>query len=898
MRIGWKPLVWGLFIVLLLSMLLGALLVRYYWHEVLQQNHIESLEWQGLGLSFSGIAVRELSLNQTQPTRDIALKARELALSWQWPGRGNGWLPQLTTLKTGYLELDWQVKPGPWPSAEPQKQSQWPPELPTWLPSEVGITQFKATLPCETGRCPLAGSLSITTSSPASVPGSIVLLPALATFNERLPIKANVNLNHEGHQVDVSATLDSSLGDDLRLSAQLAIDGTQYLTAETGYSHQNETGLVFWNGAVEMPDLPETDWLIAWLQTWYRIPAEQWPEHPETGLLNARWRLQGPGDRSFLTQVTGSVEVSALIPKPWPAPALGMLSGNIEVAVNAEGGIWTPGTLQADLELSHPGAWVKNIPELMQPESLSLSVRPGKAITPEFAQAKKGDEQAFLPLNIELNSHGGANVAINSHLAVATRAPWRAQLGHTQLTATLPELEVAGWQLTRPRARVTLTGYLDRSNAALEFGKGTVFEVDKLDPAGGAAAAANDLQLKGLVIRLAQTTLKADYRADQGELDNFSLSGPLALMAEQIKHPQLHPLSWEFNGKVNSSLSRAKVVGLLKAQTGTAANLDLNVPYQGPLQLEGQMRVSGTNEAEALSGIFTAWPPLLEVSGGTVSADVTYEQPHNGAMHLAAKLAFSDWSGTYDRTAWSRMNGVAEFVLENDRIEVATPELTIGELNPGLPVGPVHLAGEYKATVAQPAAGTLILKRADTDALAGWVAVQPGRWDLAEAPVTIPVELHQLSLAQLLQLYPAEGVYGTGVLSGTLPVLFDPANGIRVENGHLGALKPGGRLQLTAERLKLLASQNEAMKLVAQALEDFRYTVLDSGIDYDEDGTLLLKLQLKGNSPEVGKGQPIVLNINLEENIPALLTSLQLSGKVSDAVSERVKELLRKRESE
>ena len=180
----------------------------------------------------------------------------------------------------------------------------------------------------------------------------------------------------------------------------------------------------------------------------------------------------------------------------------------------------------------------------------------------------------------------------------------------------------------------------------------------------------------------------------------------------------------------------------------------------------------------------------------------------------------------------------------------------------------------------------------------GEVQIQPGSWDLAQSPVTIPVELSQLSLAHLLQLYPTEGLAGTGILSGTVPVLFDPATGIRVEGGRIDALKPGGRLQLTAERLKALASQNEAMKIVAQALEDFRYSVLDSGIDYDEDGTLMLKLHLKGSSPEVGKGQPVVLNINLEENIPALLTSLQLSGRVSDAVSERVKKLLQNRERE
>ncbi|MGB1477813.1 MAG: hypothetical protein ACPG9R_08505 [Marinobacter salsuginis] len=35
-----------------------------------------------------------------------------------------------------------------------------------------------------------------------------------------------------------------------------------------------------------------------------------------------------------------------------------------------------------------------------------------------------------------------------------------------------------------------------------------------------------------------------------------------------------------------------------------------------------------------------------------------------------------------------------------------------------------------------------------------------------------------------------------------------------------------------------------------------------------------------------------MLNVNLEEDIPALLTSLQLSGRVNEAVTRRVRELL------
>ncbi|MDO6823549.1 YdbH domain-containing protein [Marinobacter sp. 1_MG-2023] len=883
MRIAWKPIGWGIFAVLVLTILSGILAARHLLNETLQQNGIETLEWQGLRLSFSGVSVRELELVQSLPTRKLELKSRELNLGWRSPEWGEGWLPQLTALTAGYLELDWHTKPGEQSAGGQQEENQWPPEMPSWLPSEITVQQFRVTLPCEAGRCPLTGGLSITGPESGLV-----------------PVTASVHLDHDGHQVALLATLDGVWDTDLDLSAELAIDGTRYLSATSGYLKQGVNGLVSWRGSVAVPDLPQTDWLLAWLQTWQSIPADQWPEQPETGSMEASWELQGPGDENFLAYVTGSAKVQAQLPQPWPAPGVGTIGGNLEVALKANQGRWQPETLQADLVLSHPAAWIRTVPELMQPDSLTLSVRPAPALAPLSAilpTAPGEAPEAKMPLNVELNSRGGANVSLRSHLSVTTKAPWMMQLGETQLNAAMPELEVAGWRLTKPRVEIALTGQLDTNSGTLRFGESTFFEVDRLEPVSGSAlASANESLLKGLRAELGKTTLNASYAIEKSQLDSLHLEGPVSVDAKEVRHPQLLPQSWQFNGRVESDLAHTDVAGVLGADAGATINLDLKFPYSGLLTLEGETRVSGKQEAEALSRIFSAWPSLLTVSGGTVSANATYKQPQAGPMLLDGRFVFTDWSGIYDRTAWSKMNGSAEFRLEEDNIKISVPELTVEEVNSGLPIGPLLLAGTYEAPLAQLAAGTLVLAQANTNALDGKVRIQPGRWNLAQAPVTIPVELTELSLAYLLQLYPTEGLAGTGILSGTVPVLFDPATGIRVESGRIAALEPGGRLQLTAERLKALASQNDSMKLVAQALEDFRYSVLDSGIDYDENGTLVLALHLKGNSPNVGEGQPVVLNINLEENIPALLRSLQLSGKVNDAVTERVKELFNKRE--
>ncbi len=603
-------------------------------------------------------------------------------------------------------------------------------------------------------------------------------------------------------------------------------------------------------------------------------------------------------------EMTRRLLVQARVSKPWPVPGIGQVKGDLEAELLVEQGHWHPQRLQTDLELSQPGKWVQSLPEPWRPELLSLAIRSAETMPPPASGSPLSEGSGspdLLPLQLSLHSSGGAEVNADSHLAITTSAPWVIRLGETRLDASYPELTAAGWVLIQPRVRAVVTGWLSTTTASLVFDQSTKLKVARLSPVTGRATGTNNkLQVDSLGIQMAGTRLHARYQQVPPAFEKLALSGPVVVKAGQIQHPQLQPLAWVFNGNIDSNFHKTRVKGLLRAGSGTTANLDVDFPYQGPVHLNGKMRVSGEDEAEALSRVLADWPPLLDVSGGTVSADINLHQslqraqPRN--LNLSAGLTFVEWSGLYDRTAWEGVNGSINIQLQDSELSIDTQELTIEQVNPGLPLGPIQLAGNYQAPLAELSRGTLTFEKAFSEALGGEIHVQPGSWDLAQAPVTIPVELQQLSLTRLLQLYPAEGLAGTGILSGTVPVLFDPLTGIEIDRGRIDALKPGGRLQLTADRLKALASQNETMKVVTRALEDFHYSVLDSGIDYDGDGTLVLTLHLKGRNPEVGDGRPVVLNINLEENIPALLKSLQLSGNVSERVKDRVRNLLERRQ--
>ncbi|MEP3164656.1 MAG: YdbH domain-containing protein, partial [Marinobacter sp.] len=217
--------------------------------------------------------------------------------------------------------------------------------------------------------------------------------------------------------------------------------------------------------------------------------------------------------------------------------------------------------------------------------------------------------------------------------------------------------------------------------------------------------------------------------------------------------------------------------------------------------------------------------------------------------------------------------------------------------NPGIPLNNIQLAGRYRSTTEQLAAGTLVLEQGAAGLLGGNLRIEPAEWQLTETPLKILLELSDIELSQLMEVYPSEGLSGSGILRGTVPVLIGE-QGVSIDAGKVEAEPPGGTLKLPAERLRSMAQNNEAMALVVQAMENFHYTVLNSTVDYDQNGKLFLGLRLEGSSPEVRDGHPIVLNINLEEDIPALLTSLQLSGRVNEAVTEKVRNLMQKRDEQ
>lgn len=479
---------------------------------------------------------------------------------------------------------------------------------------------------------------------------------------------------------------------------------------------------------------------------------------------------------------------------------------------------------------------------------------------------------------------------------------WQGQVTETRLSIQLPQLTQTGWQLQDLHADLALSGELSDARASLSLEQGSSLRLGQMAPAAKTEADTKT-QLRDLELNLQGLEVSANYNDSYrpsesgwaGFITPINAQGPLELALGELQAPYLEPQAWDFSGEVDADLTRAQVTGQLRNRAGASLDLTLDYVFGGKLVADAQLSSRGASGARSLTQTFPDWPKDLTISDGRLDTQARLTVPPEGETAIEGQLQFEALSGIYDRTAWTELSGPVEFSLQDQQLQLRATGLRLNSINPGISAGPLDLAGQYQASLAQPLGGRLTLELARLQLLGGELWLEPDSWQLTEMPIRFPFQFKHLELAQLMQAYPTEGLAGTGRLNGELPVLIDK-EGISLAQGQVTALEPGGTLELPADSVRALSQANQTTQLVARALQNFDYSVLNSRIDYTQDGTLLLGLHLQGKSPNIPDGRPVVLNINLEEDLAALLTSLQLSGRVNEAVTKKVQEMIRQQE--
>lgn len=341
-----------------------------------------------------------------------------------------------------------------------------------------------------------------------------------------------------------------------------------------------------------------------------------------------------------------------------------------------------------------------------------------------------------------------------------------------------------------------------------------------------------------------------------------------------------------YDGRVNSSI---KILHNLLTEKG---KLDIELD---PFEFSKQTRI--------LSSMYTPWEYSFDVLSGELGggAKVSWEtvnKKKDKQIDFKYRYRFkaSELSGFYNEIYFTGMNAVGVLNDGGAGHSLRTPEpvrVEIKQVNGGVPVTSISfglsILSENRPPGSKSTDNIVILHDFEGHTLDGKIYSKKIRFDPSSDVNNLIIYLKGISVERLLELEKQQGVEGTGVIDGVLPVMINN-KGLSVSGGNLKARRPGGVIRYRPDNPEAFSTLSDPnIKLVMEALDNFHYQVMQSDVTYSPEGKLILKLRLEGKNPDMSSRRPINLNINAEQNVLTLLKSLRLADDIGERISDRMR---------
>lgn len=288
-----------------------------------------------------------------------------------------------------------------------------------------------------------------------------------------------------------------------------------------------------------------------------------------------------------------------------------------------------------------------------------------------------------------------------------------------------------------------------------------------------------------------------------------------------------------------------------------------------------------------LASLFYRLPINADILAGSGqgSATLSFAADKEGNWLLSGPiaLALTGLSGYYEDIAIVNLSTAIEGELRRSRefISSSPAQLRIGSIDPGLPLSDITL--EY--AINSPAT-LLSLNNIEASLFGGKLRSSGVNFDWTAAENRLVLDIERLDISQLLAMGAYENIQASGFISGSIPLGLSgtlPS----VTGGKLAAQAPGGTIRYLSDG----SSGNVTLDFVNQALGNYQYDLLETTVDYLPSGDLTLAVRLQGQNPDSNNGQRINLNLNISDNIPALLRSLQAGRSITEALEKQLDRL-------
>jgi hypothetical protein len=168
--------------------------------------------------------------------------------------------------------------------------------------------------------------------------------------------------------------------------------------------------------------------------------------------------------------------------------------------------------------------------------------------------------------------------------------------------------------------------------------------------------------------------------------------------------------------------------------------------------------------------------------------------------------------------------------------------------------------------------------------LGGTARADPFNYEIDADINAIVLRLDSIQLSFMESLAGFDRVDIEGSISGVLPVRL-VGDRITIDSGQLENDDAGGFIRYN---LSDDSADDSTLGVATRALSNFEFESLASNVTYTEDGDLLLSMRLEGVNPELDPNQPVVLNLNLESNIPQMLRSMRATRSIEEIFQRRL----------
>jgi len=295
--------------------------------------------------------------------------------------------------------------------------------------------------------------------------------------------------------------------------------------------------------------------------------------------------------------------------------------------------------------------------------------------------------------------------------------------------------------------------------------------------------------------------------------------------------------------------------------------------------LQGRVRfVAGHRVNEALlNREIPGWVSQYDLTRGNLSfeAEGSFSVGGDDPIYkIEGRSELKDGDGYYDDIPLKGLAFSMPFVITDSGSTLGPGPVSVELVDPGLPVRQVSMRVDATDdhVYASAVAGRL---------LGGTFNIQSLDYDLVTETSDFLVRLDGTLLSEVLALEGAD-LSGDGVLDAEFRVLLGP-DSFRVNEGMVQSRAPGGHIRYLGSASD---GGNAGLNLALTALKNFQYESIHATPTF-EDGNLKLGIRLEGKNEQVESGRPIHFNLNINQDIPALLQSLQAHEKLEQKIKER-----------